>query len=149
MGGERGRTTIGAAMDPSGSFVVTCVPWFGLVPRESSGQSGEETIHGTVLRGFGLGGSHCPLLRVRGPYKKPTRIWTNMMWWIPMGRTGQGQCLGEGLCSQMVGTRHLNSAAGGGRRVGGKGSVAGKSAVPDELMRELVEAVQWRVGSGR
>jgi hypothetical protein len=49
----------------------------------------------------------------------------------------------------MVGTRHLNSAAGGGRRVGGKGSVAGKSAVPEELMRELVEAVQWRVGSGR
>jgi hypothetical protein len=83
------------------------------------------------------------------PYKKPTRIWTNMMWWVPMGRTGQGQCLGEGHCSQMVGTRHLNSAAGGGRRVGGKGSVAGKSAVPDELMRELVEAVQWRVGSGR
>ena len=65
-----------------------------------------------------------------------------------MGRTGQGQCLGEGLCSQMVGTKHLNSAAGGGRRVGGKGSVAGKSAVPDELMQELVEAVQWRVGSG-
>ena len=42
-----------------------------------------------------------------------------------MGRTGQGQCSGEGLCSQMVGTKHLNSAAGGGRRVGGKGSVSG------------------------
>ena len=61
---EAGRL-IGAAMDPSGSFVVTCVPWFGLVSGESSGQPGEETIHGTVLRGFGLGGSHCPLLRVR------------------------------------------------------------------------------------
>ena len=72
-----------------------------------------------------------------------------MMWWIPMGRTGQGQCLGEGLCSQMVDTKHLNSTAGGGRRVGGKGSVAGKSAVPGELMQELVEAVQWRAGRGR
>ena len=84
-----------------------------------------------------------------GPYKDPTRVWTNMMWWIPMSRTGQGQCLGGGLCSQMVGTTHFNSAAGGGRRVGGKGSVAGKSAVPGELMQELVEAVQWRAGSGR
>ena len=44
----------------------------------------------------------------------------------------------------MVGTKHLNSAAGGGRRVGGKGSVAGKSAVPGKMMQELVEAVQWR-----
>ena len=61
---EAGRL-ISAVMDPSGSFVVTCVPWFGLVSGESSGQSREETIHGTVLRGFGLGGSHCPLLRVR------------------------------------------------------------------------------------
>ena len=34
-------------------------------------------------------------------------------------------------------------------RVGGKGSVAGKSTVPDELMQELVESVQWRVGSGK
>ena len=66
-----------------------------------------------------------------------------------MGRTGQGQCLGGGLCSQMVGTRHLNSAAGGGRIVGGKGSVAGKSAVPDKPMRKLVEAVEWRLGSGK
>ena len=66
-----------------------------------------------------------------------------------MGKTGQGQCLGEGGCSQMVGTKHLNSAAGGGRRVGGKGSVAGKSAVPSELMQELMEAVQWRAGSGK
>ena len=144
---ETGRLT-GAVMDPPGSFVVTCVPWFGLASGESGGQSGDETIHGTVLRGFGLGGSHCPLLRVR-PYKKPTRIWSNMMWWIPMGRTWQGQCLGEGLCSQLVGTRHLNSAARSGRRVGGKGSVAGKSAVLDKLVRELVEAVEWRVGSGR
>ena len=70
-----------------------------------------------------------------------------------MGRACQGRCLGEGLCSQMVGTKHLNSAAGGGRRVGGKGSVAGKSAVPGKMMQELVEAVQWRhewrAGSGR
>ena len=66
-----------------------------------------------------------------------------------MGRIGQGQCLGEGLCSQMVGTRHLHSAAGGGRRVGGKDSVAGKSAVPDELMQELMKSVQWRMDSGR
>ena len=82
-------------------------------------------------------------------YKKPTRIWTNMVWWVPMGRTGWGQCLGEGQCGQMVGTKHVNSAAGGGRRVGGKGSVAGRSAVPEELMLELVEAFQWRVGSGK
>ena len=82
-------------------------------------------------------------------YKKPTRIWTNMVWWVPMGRTGWGQCLGEGQCGQMVGTKHVNSAAGGGRRVGGKGSVAGRSAVPKELMLGLVEAFQWRVGSGK
>ena len=49
----------------------------------------------------------------------------------------------------MVGTKHVNSAAGGGRRVGGKGSVAGRSAVPEELMLELVESFQWRAGSGR
>ena len=45
--------------------MVTCVPWFGLVPGGSSGQFGEETIYGTVIRGFGFGGSHCILLRVR------------------------------------------------------------------------------------
>ena len=66
-----------------------------------------------------------------------------------MGRTGQGQCLEEGRCGQMVGTKHINSAAGGERRVGGKGSVAGKSAVPEELMQELVESFQWRAGSGK
>ena len=35
-----------------------------------------------------------------------------------------------------------------GKRVGGKGSVAEKPAVPGELMQELVEAAQWRAGSG-
>ena len=39
----------------------------------------------------------------------------------------------------------VNSARGGGRRVGGKGSVAGKSAVPVELMHGLTEAYLWRV----
>ena len=46
----------------------------------------------------------------------------------------------------MEGTRHINSAAGGSRRVGGKGLVAGKSAVQEELMRELVDVYQWVVG---
>jgi hypothetical protein len=41
------------------------VPWAGLVPGESSGQSGEKTIHGTVLRGLGFGSSDDPLLCVR------------------------------------------------------------------------------------
>ena len=49
----------------------------------------------------------------------------------------------------MRGTKHLNSAAGGGRRVGGRGSVAGKFAVPAELMQELAEAYLWRVGGSR
>ena len=66
-----------------------------------------------------------------------------------MGRTGRGQCLGEDQCGQMVGTKHVSSAAGGGRRVGGKGSVAGKSAVPEELVQEVVESFQWRAGSGK
>ena len=46
----------------------------------------------------------------------------------------------------MEGPRHKRSVAGGSRRVTGKGSVAGKSAVPRQLMLELVEAVQWRQG---
>ena len=48
----------------------------------------------------------------------------------------------------MVGSNHLKTAAGGGNRVRGRGSVAGKSAVPRELMAELVEAVAWSVGMG-
>ena len=131
---EAGRC-ISAAVDSAGGFVVTCVPWAGLVPGEPSGQLGEEAIHGTVLRGLGFRSSDDPLLCVR-PYKKPTRLWTNIMmfWWVPQGRTRMGQCLGVHQCQQMRGTKHLNSAAGGGRRVGGRGSVAGKSAVPAELM---------------
>ena len=60
-----------------------------------------------------------------------------------------GQCLGVHQCQQMRGTKHLNSAAGGGRRIGGKGSVAGKSAVPAELMQELAEAYLCRVGGSK
>ena len=48
----------------------------------------------------------------------------------------------------MEGPRHRRSVAGGSRRVTGKGSVAGKSAVPRQLMLELVEAVQWRQPEG-
>ena len=61
-----------------------------------------------------------------------------------MGRAGQGQCSRGGLP-----TKHINSAAGGGRRVDGKGSVAGESAVPKGLVQGLVGAPQWRAGSGR
>ena len=60
-----------------------------------------------------------------------------------------GQCLGVHQCQQMRGTKHLNSAAGGGRRVGGRWSVAGKLAAPDELMQELAEAYLWRMGGSR
>ena len=45
---EAGRC-IGEAVDSAGGFVVTCVPWAGLVPGEPSGQLGEATIHGTIL----------------------------------------------------------------------------------------------------
>ena len=82
------------------------------------------------------------------PYRKSTRIWTNLRQWVPQGRTGNGQCLGKGRCQSMVGSNHLKTAAGGGNRVRGRGSVAGKSAVPRELMEELVEAVAWSVGMG-
>ena len=80
------------------------------------------------------------------PYRKSTRIWTNARQWVPSGRSGNGRCPGKGLCPQMEGPRHRRSVAGGSRRVTGKGSVAGKSAVPRQLMLELVEAVQWRQG---
>ena len=142
---EAGRC-ISAVVDSAGGFTVTGVPLAGLISREANGQLGEETIHGTILRGLGLGSSDDPLLCVRGPYKKPTRLWTNMFWWVPQGRTGMGQCLGVHQCQQMRGTKHLNSAAGEGRRIGGRRSVAGKSLVPTELMQELAEAYLWRVG---
>ena len=141
---EAGRR-IDAALDEHGSFVVTCVPWFGLVSREPDGQLGEETIHGQVLRDPECGTQRPGLLLVR-PYRKSTRIWTNARQWVPSGRSGNGRCPGKGMCPQMEGSRHKRSVAGGSRRVTGKGSVAGKSAVPRQLMLELVEAVQWRQG---
>jgi len=82
------------------------------------------------------------------PYRKSTRLWNNLRQWVPQGRTGNGQCPGKGKCQSMVGSKHLKTAAGGGDRVRGKGSVAGKSAVPRELMEELVEAVRWSAGGG-
>ena len=48
----------------------------------------------------------------------------------------------------MVGSKHLKTAADGGVRADGKGSIAGKSAVPRELMEELVEAVKWTANGG-
>ena len=61
---EAGRL-ISAAMDSSRRFVVQSVPWFGLVPGEPSGQSGEETIHGTVLGELRVSDADGTLLRVR------------------------------------------------------------------------------------
>jgi hypothetical protein len=61
---EAGRC-ISAAVDSVGGFTVNCVPWAGLVSGEPSGQLGEETIHGTVLRRLGFGSSDDPLLCLR------------------------------------------------------------------------------------
>ena len=58
------------------------------------------------------------------PYRKSTRVWNNLRQWVPQGRTGDGQCPGKGRCQSMVGSKHLKTAAGGGDRVRGKGSVA-------------------------
>jgi hypothetical protein len=92
-----------------------------------------------------VAGDYCAYGR---PYRKSTRLWNNLRQWVPQGRTGNGQCPGKGKCQSMVGSKHLKTAAGGGDRVRGRGSVAGKSAVPRELMEELVEAVRWSAGGG-
>ena len=77
--------------------------------------------------------------------KEPTRLWANMFWWVPQGRTGTGQCLGVHQCLQMEGTKHINSTAGGGRRVGGRGPGSGGEVV-SAVMQELAEAYLWRLG---
>ena len=64
------------------------------------------------------------------PYRKSTRIWTNLRQWVPQARTGNGRCSGKGKCQSMVGSNHPKTAAGGGDRVRGRqarqvGSAAG------------------------
>ena len=62
------------------------------------------------------------------------------------GRTGNGRCPGPGKCEAIeIGPdghwRHKQSVTGGRRkRAGGKGAVAARSAVPQELLEEIGKA---------
>ena len=87
MGDEPGRTSLAVSL----SLVCPGLVWFledpmgSLERRSYMAQYSEGSA--SVVRTT----HYCAYGRT---YKKPTRLWTNMFWWVPQGRTGTGQCLG-------------------------------------------------------
>jgi len=76
------------------------------------------------------------------PYKKPTRLWTNLDW-HPVGNSGDGMCAGRGLCPAMHGDKHKLVVTGGrGRQMKGIGTSAMKSSVPRALFVEVARALK-------
>ena len=69
---------------------------------------------------------------------KPTNVWTCVLSWVPVGTTGDGRCQGS-QCHAMVDGAHKASVTGGKRRRGTQAVT--KSAVPELLLREIVEHV--------
>ena len=75
-------------------------------------------------------------------YKKPTRLWTNIMW-RPIGNSGNGLCAGAGMCPAMHGQKHKLVVAGGrNRQMKGIGTTAMKSLVPHALFVEITRALR-------
>ena len=76
------------------------------------------------------------------PYKKPTRLWTNLRW-QPHGNSGNGLCAGRGLCPVMDGDKHKLVVTGGrSRQMKGVGTSAMKSSVPRALFAEIARTLK-------
>ena len=80
----------------------------------------------------------------RGKYKKPTHIWTNLVW-SPRGTTGTGRC--EDRCERGMYTKATNRwvhefamAQQSWQAVQGQGRSAAKASVPKMLHQELLTA---------
>ena len=141
------RRCISAVVDSVGGFIVTCVPWAGLVFGEPSGQLGEETIHGTVLRGLGFGSSDDSLLCVRGGMQKAGAAVDEH---VLVGASGEDRDEAVfGCASLSVDERNQTPQLNSRRREAGRGQrvSSGEIFSPNraDAGRELAEAYLWRV----
>lgn len=70
------------------------------------------------------------------PYKKPTRIWSNLKW-KPVGTSNNGLC-NKDACAAMNGKKHKQNVTAARKSVyTGKGAGAAKSRVPAALLDEI------------